>query len=457
MSDKNEDAARVDGSGAAPGDNSSDDEYEEYVPLKERRAREEATRAAKRARLAGLDPDATTASDGVAAGHDKTSVGQAASAAAAAAQKSLVPSFEMGRAREGVSLFDQARAAALLNGPEDEDDKRRKAEADLLAQVEQIQMPSLVSAKEHAEGIVYTESLQTDWRPHRKIREKPEADHDALRKKWHILVEGTGVPPPIKNFRDMRFPEPILKALEAKGIARPTPIQVQGLPVALSGRDLIGIAFTGSGKTLVFTLPLVMFALQEEMRMPLQKGEGPIGVIMAPSRELARQTFELATLFANALKAGGFPELRGMLAIGGEDLKKQMDPVQKGCHFVVATPGRLNDHLTKKRINFDLCRYIVLDEGDRMVRGDETQSARLVVSSSLPLPSCSDASPPLTHSLFSTLTHPSALARRSSTWASTRTSRPPSPSSPGSGRPSSSPPRCPRRSRTLRGPPWCSR
>lgn len=77
-----------------------------------------------------------------------------------------------------------------------------------------------------------------------------------------MLVQGDHPPPPIKTFAEMRFPAPILAALAAKGIERPTPIQMQGLPVALSGRDMIGIAFTGSGKTLVFSLPAVMWGLQ---------------------------------------------------------------------------------------------------------------------------------------------------------------------------------------------------
>ncbi|KAL9393267.1 hypothetical protein Peur_012552 [Populus x canadensis] len=77
--------------------------------------------------------------------------------------------------------------------------------------------------------------------------------------------------------------------LKAKGIVQPTPIQVQGLPVILPGRDMIGIAFTGSGKTLVFVLPLIMIALQEEIMMPIMPEEGPVGLIVCPSRELARK------------------------------------------------------------------------------------------------------------------------------------------------------------------------
>lgn len=137
--------------------------------------------------------------------------------------------------------------------------------------------------------------------------------NQAFRKKWHIICEGEALPPPIKSFRDMKFPEPIMKALEKKGIQRPTPIQVQGLPVLLSGRDMVGIAFTGSGKTMCFGLPLVMLALVEEHKMPLVGGEGPLGIILCPSRELATQTFENLDYFCQALGRSGYPQPRGAL------------------------------------------------------------------------------------------------------------------------------------------------
>lgn len=102
--------------------------------------------------------------------------------------------------------------------------------------------------------------------------------------------------------------------------------------------------------------------------VPLVRGEGPIGIILAPSRELARQTYDLALYFAAAIKADGGPELRAMLAIGGEGLREQMAPLNAGgCHMIIGTPGRLIDHLTKKRLTLDLCKYMVLDEGDRML------------------------------------------------------------------------------------------
>ncbi|KAL7196136.1 hypothetical protein ACSBR1_036203 [Camellia fascicularis] len=154
----------------------------------------------------------------------------------------------------------------------------------------------------------------------------------------------------------MRFPEPILSKLKAKGIVQPTPIQVQGLPVILSGRDMIGIAFTGSGKTLVFVLPLIMVELQEELMMPIVPREGPFGLIICPSRELARQTYEVVEQFLIPMREYGFLELRPLLCIGGVDMRSQLEIVKKGVHIVVATPGRLKDMLAKKKMSLDNCR-----------------------------------------------------------------------------------------------------
>ncbi|KAG4915343.1 hypothetical protein JHK87_052900 [Glycine soja] len=226
---------------------------------------------------------------------------------------------------------------------------------------------TLMSVRELAKGITYTEPLPTGWKPPLHVRRMSKKECDLIRKQWHIIADGGDIPPPIKNFKDMRFPEPVLKKLKAKGIVQPTPIQVQGLPVILSGRDMIGIAFTGSGKTLVFVLPMIMVAMQEEIMMPIVPGEGPFGLIICPSRELARQTFEVIEQFLIPLKEAGYPELRPLLCIGGVDMRSQIDIVKKGVHIVVATPGRLKDMLAKKKMNLDNCRYLTLDEADRLV------------------------------------------------------------------------------------------
>ncbi|CAH9076284.1 unnamed protein product [Cuscuta epithymum] len=219
---------------------------------------------------------------------------------------------------------------------------------------------TLMSVRELAKGITYTEPMFTGWKPPLAIRRMAKRARDTIRKQWHIIVDGDDIPPPIKNFKDMRFPDPILDKLKAKGIVQPTPIQVQGLPVILSGRDMIGIAFTGSGKTLVFVLPLIMVAIQEEIMMPIVPGEGPFGLIICPSRELARQTYEVIEEFLEPLRRSGYPEIRPLLCIGGIDMKSQLDVVKKGVHIVVATPGRLKDMLAKKKMSLDNCRKRLL-------------------------------------------------------------------------------------------------
>ncbi|CAH8279248.1 unnamed protein product [Arabidopsis lyrata] len=226
---------------------------------------------------------------------------------------------------------------------------------------------TLMSVRELAKGITYTEPLLTGWKPPLHIRRMSNKQRDLIRKQWHIIVNGDDIPPPIKNFKDMKFPRPVLDTLKEKGIVQPTPIQVQGLPVILAGRDMIGIAFTGSGKTLVFVLPMIMIALQEEMMMPIAAGEGPIGLIVCPSRELARQTYEVVEQFVAPLVEAGYPPLRSLLCIGGIDMRSQLEVVKRGVHIVVATPGRLKDMLAKKKMSLDACRYLTLDEADRLV------------------------------------------------------------------------------------------
>ena len=267
------------------------------------------------------------------------------------------------------SLLEQAaRLKETLTKSEREQLAQKEEETRILKEASKVQTNALQAVSELAHGIVYDKSLPTTWSAPKHIIDQGEQAWNTMRKNWHILVEGYDCPPPMKSFEDMRFPHPILNFLRNKNIKRPTPIQMQGLPVALAGRDMVGIAFTGSGKTMTFSLPLIMAAVEEEIRMPLVGGEGPVGIILAPSRELVRQTYELVNSLCKALADAGYPSIRSQLVIGGENAREQLQPFRdEGVHCVVASPGRLRDFLKKKSITLDICRYICLDEADRML------------------------------------------------------------------------------------------
>ncbi|THV08087.1 P-loop containing nucleoside triphosphate hydrolase protein [Dendrothele bispora CBS 962.96] len=274
------------------------------------------------------------------------------------------------RQRKERTLLMEAQEVHSRKAAEDakktEEQKAQEADEEILEAIKSRR--KLASDLELAKGIQYTESLKTSWRPPKYIQERSSEDHRKLREKHHIIAEGEDIPPPIEHFSDMKIPQSILDHLRSKRITSPTPIQLQGIPVAFSGRDLIGIAFTGSGKTLAFCLPLIMLAHEEEAKLPFVRGEGPVGVILCPSRELASQTYENITTWCSALaRDGKYPPLNVLLCIGGISMNEQRHAMSKGLHIVVATPGRLIDMLEKRRFTFNNCKYLCMDEADRMI------------------------------------------------------------------------------------------
>ncbi|XP_076801297.1 putative ATP-dependent RNA helicase DDX41 [Clavelina lepadiformis] len=279
-----------------------------------------------------------------------------------------------------ISLLDQhstlKKQAEVVK--ETAKDIQLKEELKILESVKE--MRALKSVQDLAQGIAYEKALKTGWQPPKCIRERSQQVNDKIRFHLRIDVEGTDIPPPIRSFRDMKFPRSLVMGLKKKGIKNPTPIQTQGLPVVLSGRDMIGIAFTGSGKTLVFTLPLLMFCIEQETKLPFEQNEGPYGLIVCPSRELARQTHQVMTYYGKHLEAGGLPPLRIVLCMGGVPAKETLSTIRKGCHIMVATPGRLMDMLDKKMFNLAVCRYLCLDEADRMIDLGFEEDVRTIFS-----------------------------------------------------------------------------
>ncbi|GAB4841782.1 DEAD-box ATP-dependent RNA helicase 24 [Ancistrocladus abbreviatus] len=223
----------------------------------------------------------------------------------------------------------------------------------------------IVVDKKNIEPIPALDHSNIDYEPFNKdfYEEKPsisgmsELDVTEYRKSLAIRVSGFDVPRPIKTFEDCGFSSQLMNAIAKQGYEKPTTIQCQALPIVLSGRDIIGIAKTGSGKTAAFVLPMIVHIMDQP---ELNKEEGPIGVICAPTRELAHQIYLEAKKFAKPYA------LRVSAVYGGMSKLEQFKELKAGAEIVVATPGRLIDLLKMKALTMLRATYLVLDEADRM-------------------------------------------------------------------------------------------
>lgn len=259
-------------------------------------------------------------------------------------------------------------------------EKQLKEEEKILESV--AEKKALMAVSELAKGIQYEDPIKTSWRAPHFVRRMSEEEQENLRLKNRIIVEGDSLPPIITSFQAMKFPKCLIKSLKQEKIKKPSPIQMQGLPAVLSGRDIIGIAFTGSGKTLVFVLPIIMFCIEQEIELPFKRNEGPYGLIIVPSRELARQIYEIIENYSRSMNRidPKMPLLRCCLCIGGVSVKEQLDKISRGVHIMVATPGRLIDILEKKMANLNICRYLCMDEADRMIDMGFEEDIRTIFS-----------------------------------------------------------------------------
>ncbi|XP_072418007.1 ATP-dependent RNA helicase DDX42 isoform X2 [Chiloscyllium punctatum] len=178
-----------------------------------------------------------------------------------------------------------------------------------------------------------------------------------LRQKLNLRVSGADPPKPCSSFAHFGFDEQLMHQIRKSEYTQPTPIQCQGVPIALSGRDMIGIAKTGSGKTAAFIWPMLIHIMDQR---ELELGDGPIGVIVCPTRELCQQ------IHSECRKFGKAYNLRSVAVYGGGSMWEQAKALQEGAEIVVCTPGRLIDHVKKKATNLQRVTYLVFDEADRM-------------------------------------------------------------------------------------------
>ncbi len=168
-------------------------------------------------------------------------------------------------------------------------------------------------------------------------------------------------PAPEITFSDLGLAPEILRALNDMGYSKPTPIQAQAIPLVISGKDIMGGAQTGTGKTAAFTLPILQRILPFASSSPSPAKHPVRALILAPTRELALQVFESVKAYSK------HTPLRAMCAFGGVDIKPQIAELKRGVEILVATPGRLLDHVENKSVSFNSVQALVLDEADRML------------------------------------------------------------------------------------------
>ncbi|MBN9533192.1 MAG: DEAD/DEAH box helicase [Alphaproteobacteria bacterium] len=159
------------------------------------------------------------------------------------------------------------------------------------------------------------------------------------------------------SFEMLGLSEPILRALSTEGYQTPTPIQAGAIPLVLAGRDVLGLAQTGTGKTAAFGLPLLQHLAAEKIAVKPREARA---LILAPTRELALQIFENLRLYSRHLK------LSHAVILGGVNQNRQIAALRNGADILVATPGRLLDLIGQKHLRLDHVTHLVIDEADRM-------------------------------------------------------------------------------------------
>jgi ATP-dependent RNA helicase RhlE len=170
----------------------------------------------------------------------------------------------------------------------------------------------------------------------------------------------TGAAPPVR-FADFGLAPEILRALSDQGYVHPTPIQSQAIPIVLQGRDVMGAAQTGTGKTAGFSLPILQLLLPHANTSMSPARHAVRALILTPTRELAVQVADNVKAYA------AHTPLRSTVVFGGMDMKPQTEILRRGVEIVIATPGRLLDHVEQKNISLGQVQMLVMDEADRML------------------------------------------------------------------------------------------
>jgi superfamily II DNA/RNA helicase len=208
--------------------------------------------------------------------------------------------------------------------------------------------------------------------PHNNRRRRPATNHTARpqsgapqrnapdtvsRLDDALRTAGQTPDPDVASFAEFALPQPVIDTLTGVGITRPTAIQARTLPDALAGRDVLGRAQTGSGKTLGFGLPMVTRLAASGAR---RTSVAPHGLVLVPTRELAGQVADALTPVAGAMR------LHVAVVVGGTSIGRQVDELRRGVDILIATPGRLIDLMERRAVDLGAVQIAVLDEADHM-------------------------------------------------------------------------------------------
>ncbi|XP_039144027.1 DEAD-box ATP-dependent RNA helicase 52A-like [Dioscorea cayenensis subsp. rotundata] len=210
---------------------------------------------------------------------------------------------------------------------------------------------------------VAPEPVFQPWRPSDRVLSLTLEQIEEVRMRLNVDVtvaaDSPPAPSPVESFTDMCLHSSIMKDIALHEYTRPTPIQAQAMPVALSGRDLLGCAETGSGKTAAFSIPMIQHCLAQP---PICRGNGPLALVLAPTRELAQQIEKEVKAFSKSSES-----IKTVVVVGGTNMSEQKYELRAGVHIVVATPGRFIDHLQQGNTSLSRISFVVLDEADRML------------------------------------------------------------------------------------------
>jgi ATP-dependent RNA helicase DDX5/DBP2 len=213
------------------------------------------------------------------------------------------------------------------------------------------------------------------YRESSAIRNRSQSELNHFLQKNQVKIVGDSFVKPLMTFGDLTLPDSIGDCIRKANYTTPTPIQSLCWPTLISGHDLVGIAQTGSGKTLGFIIPILVHILnnQRYIRSVRDEPNGPVALVLAPTRELAQQIQKVAEEFGN--QAG----IRDIVIYGGASKGGQASQIRRGADIYIATPGRLLDFLKEGTVSLSRCTFLVLDEADRMLdMGFEPQIRKII-------------------------------------------------------------------------------